>query len=220
MHGDPLNDAFIGRLRADGLLKIDDRQVWRMRKYLASRLRDLDHDDDAGWVSIRSRYLLESWPKDFFHLSKQIESPIEQQLGGYLLCAIDGYNEIVYDGLLGVSSAPDFGTYFRCQQHMYGCYLDFLFKVNLDGDWKVLNVECDGHNYHDRTKAQAARDKSRDRLLIQKGVQVIRFTGSEIYNRPEECLEEVENILAMIAGDLLAEHGHGPLPRRPIVPAT
>jgi len=52
----------------------------------------------------------------------------------------------------------------------------------------VLIVECDGHDFHDRTKIQAARDRKRDRdILYMTGVVTVRFTGSEIFADAEEC---------------------------------
>ncbi len=54
-----------------------------------------------------------------------------------------------------------------------------------------LVVECDGHAFHEKTPEQARRDKSRDRELLIKGYPVMRFTGSEIYQRPLHCAEQV-----------------------------
>ena len=51
-------------------------------------------------------------------------------------------------------------------------------------------IECDGHDYHERTKEQAARDKKRDRFFASKGYKVLRFTGSEIWADPEAVAEE------------------------------
>ncbi len=48
-------------------------------------------------------------------------------------------------------------------------------------------VECDGHDFHERTKEQAARDRARDRELQQMGFRVLRYTGSEIWRNPIEC---------------------------------
>jgi hypothetical protein len=45
-------------------------------------------------------------------------------------------------------------------------------------------VECDGHDFHEKTKAQAARDKKRDRDLQSLGWRVLRFTGSEVFRDP------------------------------------
>ena len=55
-------------------------------------------------------------------------------------------------------------------------------------------VELDGHDYHERTKAQARHDKSRDRALTQSGWLNLRFTGSEIYEDPSRVLEELHNL--------------------------
>ena len=46
----------------------------------------------------------------------------------------------------------------------------------------LIAVECDGHEFHEKTKQQAARDKARDRD---------RFTGSEIWKDPGACADEV-----------------------------
>jgi very-short-patch-repair endonuclease len=51
-------------------------------------------------------------------------------------------------------------------------------------------VECDGHDFHERTKEQAASDKARDRALQALGMRVLRFTGSEIWSDPLVCARE------------------------------
>ena len=69
--------------------------------------------------------------------------------------------------------------------------VDFLFTVEgKQGHLFKLVVECDGHDFHERTKEQAAKDRSRDRDLTMLGYTVIRFTGSEIYRKPAECAEQ------------------------------
>lgn len=52
-------------------------------------------------------------------------------------------------------------------------------------------VECDGHDFHERTKEQAARDKKRDRELQTAGYAVYRFTGSEVWANAMSCAVEV-----------------------------
>lgn len=54
-----------------------------------------------------------------------------------------------------------------------------------------LVVECDGHDFHEKTKEQAARDKARDRFLTQMGFRILRFTGSEVWKAPIPCALEV-----------------------------
>lgn len=56
---------------------------------------------------------------------------------------------------------------------------------------RTLIIECDGHEFHERTKEQAANDKSRDRGCQMAGHQVFRFAGSEIWNSPLQCVHEV-----------------------------
>lgn len=52
-------------------------------------------------------------------------------------------------------------------------------------------VECDGHDYHERSKEQAIRDKTRDRTFQAEGFQVFRFTGREIWRDGMRCAAEV-----------------------------
>lgn len=53
-----------------------------------------------------------------------------------------------------------------------------------------LIVECDGHDFHEKTKEQAKRDKKRDRELQKCGYAVFHFTGSEIWNDAFKCAAE------------------------------
>jgi very-short-patch-repair endonuclease len=59
------------------------------------------------------------------------------------------------------------------------------------GGYSLVLVECDGRDFHERTKQQAAYDRERDRRLLIMGLPTIRFTGSEIVNYPEKCCEEL-----------------------------
>jgi hypothetical protein len=66
--------------------------------------------------------------------------------------------------------------------------VDYVITVETP-DKKVhkLAVECDGHDFHERTKEQARRDRERDRALQDAGFVVYRFTGSELYRNAWEC---------------------------------
>ena len=61
--------------------------------------------------------------------------------------------------------------------------------------WYPLGQEIDGHDFHERTKDQAKRDKSRDRYLTAEGFRIFRYTGSEIYNDSGKAIREVANYL-------------------------
>lgn len=58
-----------------------------------------------------------------------------------------------------------------------------------------LVIECDGHDFHEKTKQQAQRDKERDRNLQMAGYRVIHFTGSEVFKDPGKCVREVVEFL-------------------------
>jgi very-short-patch-repair endonuclease len=72
--------------------------------------------------------------------------------------------------------------------------VDFLVTgrdYRTDDKWRVLLVECDGHNFHERTKEQAAKDRSKDRAATLAGYDCFRFTGSEIWRDPWGCAEQI-----------------------------
>jgi very-short-patch-repair endonuclease len=63
-------------------------------------------------------------------------------------------------------------------------------------------IECDGHDFHEKTKAQAARDKARDRFFTSMGCQVLRYTGSEIYRNSDDLLSDLGRaITTVVEGD-------------------
>ncbi|MFH1538777.1 MAG: DUF559 domain-containing protein [bacterium] len=77
---------------------------------------------------------------------------------------------------------------------------DFDNKVKIRGGQEIpgsenviskIIVECDGHDFHEKTKGQAKKDKQRDRILQSTGFKVFRFTGSEIWDDPIKCVDEV-----------------------------
>ena len=67
--------------------------------------------------------------------------------------------------------------------------LDFAIFVF---DTRVA-IELDGHEFHEKTKEQARKEKSRQRLLTADGWHVLRFTGSEVYGDAQACVFEAIN---------------------------
>jgi hypothetical protein len=55
----------------------------------------------------------------------------------------------------------------------------------------ALDVEVDGHQFHERTKEQASRDRSRDRALAANGWVIFRFTGAEVFADPDRCVGDI-----------------------------
>lgn len=83
---------------------------------------------------------------------------------------------------------------FVCQpQVQIGKYrVDFLVH-DCNNEVRII-IECDGHDFHEKTKEQAHRDKKRDRDLQAAGYKVFRFTGSEIWKtRGRVVAESIKN---------------------------
>jgi very-short-patch-repair endonuclease len=73
--------------------------------------------------------------------------------------------------------------------------VDFLVSIIMDRKQREIVIECDGHEFHERSKFQATKDKQRDRLLQSAGYRVFRYTGSEIWKDPDKCAREVFKVL-------------------------
>lgn len=73
--------------------------------------------------------------------------------------------------------------------------IDIAMVIDIHPYTTALAIELDGHDFHERTKEQAARDKSRDRLLQFHGWKAVRFTGSEIFRGAAACVAEAETLL-------------------------
>lgn len=71
-----------------------------------------------------------------------------------------------------------------------GFRIDFRFEV-FEAPAKPLFVECDGHDFHERTKEQAERDRSKDRAIQAAGIPILRFTGREIWRDPSAVGAEI-----------------------------
>jgi hypothetical protein len=102
---EPLNQDFIEKLRAAGLLRLDHRALGHVRRLLeAVREEAAEPDQDADWV--RARFgILEAFNDTFWMLSEEVESPIEHLLGAHLIFISDGYNDVRPDFFPGAS--PD-----------------------------------------------------------------------------------------------------------------
>jgi hypothetical protein len=63
--------------------------------------------------------------------------------------------------------------------------VDFLLTMAVKAPTKRCEarmvVECDGHAFHERTPAQARKDRLRDRELQAQDLVVYRYTGSELW---------------------------------------
>lgn len=135
--------------------------------------------------------------------SKDTQSPIEDRLLGALMwldmdwcgfprgCYLDGPDECM--GLYGPRDQIDFWI---TPQAPIGPYrVDLLIWFSYGKTVAGIAVECDGHDFHEKTKEQASRDKKRDREILKAGFPVVRFSGSDIYRSPADCVEQIKDLL-------------------------
>jgi len=126
---------------------------------------------------------------------KSCESPIEQLL--YLELEESFMYWDIFNGLK-VSLLPQYNILLNGNKYRVDIMLQ-VEQMGTEGDnlppLCKIAIECDGHEFHEKTKEQAQRDKERDRAFLSVGIPVARFTGSEIWNNVQKCCFQVEAIL-------------------------
>lgn len=66
---------------------------------------------------------------------------------------------------------------------------------------KPIVIECDGFEYHSNKK-QMENDYARENALKSNGYDIMRFTGSQIYNNPFGCVKEIIKYIYKTLEDL------------------
>lgn len=139
------------------------------------------------------------------HALARCESPIEQLVAIAFLSS-ERWSPIVgglsaeeiaagWIGIRGDTSSPIFLStqYKPCGKRLGKFRVDFMVGC-ADPRIKIA-IECDGHEFHERTPEQAERDKSRDRDFAASGWTVLRFTGREIHRDSSVVVDAVEKVL-------------------------
>ena len=138
------------------------------------------------------------------HFAGLVESPIETMLLEQIMASQWGVaTHLVGLHLLGREFQFGEERFLNAQgiicypQGRIGDYrADFVFDVDLPfSSRKIYVVECDGHDFHERTKEQAAHDRQRDRFMTARAIAVLRYTGSEIYNDAEFVWHQIVEII-------------------------
>lgn len=140
---------------------------------------------------------------DIAWAEEQCESPIERVMAAWLYSELTfsfGMHDLtVFVGPREERRWPEPYNYngagLYCQAPIDRYRVDFLLFARIADKHSWLVVECDGHDYHERTKEQARRDRSRDRWMTLNGLKVLRFTGQEIYENPQECASQAVEAL-------------------------
>jgi very-short-patch-repair endonuclease len=167
--------------------------------------------NEKAWEIVRdeAQCLATRFEERFSAIAGYCESPIEEILLAALYSKYSGPIPEVELHFMG-RQTPKEKPYFECcafvyQQVELGPYrVDFLIQdVTLSlrmQEPRYIVVECDGHDFHERTKEQARRDRSRDRYLQSLGYKILRFTGSEIWADPDKCTDEIIDHLTLFGG--------------------
>jgi very-short-patch-repair endonuclease len=130
------------------------------------------------------------------------ESPIEKLMAMALWSRGQWTHRLMFHGVSSVimlenMAAEEMAIQCAPQVEVGEYRVDFLavFVTSQKEPIHRIAIECDGHDFHEKTKEQAARDKARDRTLTAAGITVMRFTGSEIWRDAGACADEVLNVL-------------------------
>ena len=69
-------------------------------------------------------------------------------------------------------------------------YNDGCVNTFLKSEFKLV-IECDGYEFHQKTKQQVDNDNQREYDLKMNGFQILRFSGTEIYKFPLETANKI-----------------------------
>jgi len=138
-----------------------------------------------------------------------MESPIEIMFNKEFMLHSDlfktKYNLCTFD-LSPQYPVHDNGKTYYVDFSIDGIRVNINAKDGKDDICSTYAIECDGHDFHEKTKEQVKHDKQRERILLNNFSKVIRFSGSEIYNNTNKCVQET---LEIIKADLrLSSYRH------------
>jgi very-short-patch-repair endonuclease len=142
----------------------------------------MDIDQRLAWYKQRIANTFEQDIKKDINAHK-ITSPVEQIF-------LMEWRFLGIDQTLGVAIAPQ--TQLTIGGKPYR--IDFIIA---SPDLK-LAIEIDGHDFHEKTKEQAANDRARERSIVREGYTLMRFTGSEIFRNPRSCVNEVAEQIKLL----------------------
>ncbi len=176
----------------------DDKVLALRQQYLTNEARTFDERLSSMCESPIERLLLaqmlsEYWDNQYDHTSwmgrlKEVEA-----------AGIKPTSAFLFSSDCPCTCVPQAGV--SVSGHAYR--IDFAFIGSVmggasDGAPIRIAVELDGHDFHERTKEQASRDKMRDRILMANGWMVLRFTGSDVYRDPAAVMAEVRGVASKL----------------------
>jgi len=136
-----------------------------------------------------------------------IESPIEQYFYTAILSMAELGGLPRHDAPLINGEPTAFGLQIQPQFAIENYRVDFYvawhgYYPDANPKSRMVLVECDSQEWHERTEKERRYEKQRDRDFVRLGYQVFRFTGKEIREEPFRVALEV---LCYLAGKDYAE---------------
>lgn len=124
--------------------------------------------------------------------SEDCQSPIEKIL--YVACNIVFCirNSELKDGELGIFILPQVDI--ETDSKKYRADFSFVLEKE-EGISPEVIIECDGHEFHQKTKTQVEHDNQREYDIKKMGFDILRFSGSQIYNNPFKCANDIFDYL-------------------------
>jgi hypothetical protein len=130
--------------------------------------------------------------------------PSEKLMLAYLMCAVDGYNEVeLCSGKWEHRSKKDFGTTLGYQIGVAQTKATFLFECRCQGHVRELAVLIDTSEPNVRT----VQKQRAETALASVCSSVMLFTADEVLSDPEACKERVEAQLNDVMEEAMVEAG-------------
>lgn len=172
-----------------------------------SRLADVLEDSVKEVLETSYAFPKDESEDDFvWDLLRKCESPIEQMMYIALFDLFYSFSEFFCPLEASISVQKEVTFKKKKFRTDFALTIADTSKFG-EGATCTYAIECDGHEFHEKTKEQARSDRSRERDLMKLGYKVIRFTGSEIYQDAFGCAREVIKIILANEKKLLIEHG-------------
>lgn len=172
------------------MIKTAEKKIYRKGQFLAERFRELPERAQELWFEFYENRIAHNDLTSllFFYICgcdySECKSPIEV----LFLFAFDLYK--------CEQDFPDICLYsqYEIKKSSGEKYVaDFVFdasecSMTEDGfeSYKLI-IECDGHEFHEKTKEQVERGNIRNMELQEMGYEILHFSGSQIYKNPYLC---------------------------------
>lgn len=126
-------------------------------------------------------------------------SPIEEGLVHGLLVISMTDPAFRFVDLWSFRSETEYRVSIHVQHPIDKYRADFALHLTAESGGRMLSewfaIECDGYEFHHKTREQVTRDKARERVITSKGFRVLRFSGTEIHRGLADVMAEIFTLM-------------------------